>query len=472
MLSARPMSLLVDVADRARPVNGRWLALAVALGALVGGATAVNPMLGLGLTIALCVAVAVLIQPSSLLMVLIATVFLELIKVGGLTVTRLIAPIALIVVVVSAVKKENEIRVQAPLIWAFAYAIWALASGFWSVSVGGTTYLLQSLAIALVYMLCFASLLTTRRELERVLIAISALSLVLGVLSTLAFIGRPVLGFGVLQEGRVQGGTGDPSFFAATQLIALPLILVLAANTQRPLFRNMLYLVALVNLGSVLSTVSRGGIISLAAVMLILLVMPARTMFRSPGQKRVALAALFVGGSIFITHYSADLTPRLETIYSRSSDQTGSGRLAIWPAAWEAFNERPFTGIGYGAFADTSIDRIFATPGSSITGFNVHREEVHNVYLGTATELGIPGLALFLGILISTFIALRRTARRAREAGEEFVANVANALVVGLASWCVGSLFIETETSRPLWIIVGITLALPKLIPESARPSE
>ena len=466
------MSLLVDVADRARPVNGRWLVVAGAVGVLLGGATAVNPMLGLGLTVALCVAVAVLLQPSSLLIVLVASVFLELIEVGGITITRLIAPIALIVVVASAVKKENAIRVQGPLIWATAYAIWALASGFWTVSVGGTTYLLQSLAIALVYMLSFASLLNTRRELERVLIALSVLSFVLGVLSTLAFIDRPLFGFGLLQEGRVQGGTGDPSFFAATQLIALPLILVLAANTKRPLFRNLLYLVALVNLGSVLSTVSRGGIISLVLVMLLLMVMPARRMFRSPAQKRYALAAMLVGGSIFFAHYSADLTPRLETIYNRGSDETGSGRLAIWPAAWDAFNERPFSGIGYGAFAETSIDRIYSTPGANITGFNVHREEVHNVYLGTATELGIPGLVFFLGLLVSTFASLRRTARRAREAGEEFVANVAYALVVGLASWCVGSLFIETETSRPLWILVGITLALPKLIPEPEPPSE
>ena len=122
--------------------------------------------------------------------------------------------------------------------------------------------------------------------------------------------------------------------------------------------------------------------------------------------------------------------------------------------------------------SDTSIDRIYSTPESNITGFNVHREEVHNVYLGTATELGIPGLVFFLGLLVSTFASLRRTARRAREAGEEFIANVANALVVGLASWCVGSLFIETETSRPLWILIGITLALPKLIPEPETPSE
>jgi hypothetical protein len=43
---------------------------------------------------------------------------------------------------------------------------------------------------------------------------------------------------------------------------------------------------------------------------------------------------------------------------------------------------------------------------------------------------------------------------------------VGNALIVGLVGWCVGSMFIETETSRPIWILIGMTLALPRLIPE------
>jgi O-antigen ligase len=452
-------------------VDLRWWILGAAAGAVLGAVAAVNATIALGLGVVLAVVVAILLRPSNLLLVLVASVFVELIQIGGVTITRLIAPVALVVVVAAVVRKGTQIRPAPPLVWASGYAVWALASGLWTMSPAGTTYLLSSLAIALVYMLSFASLLATRRDLERVLYAFAVLSLVLGVLSTFAFIGRPILGFGLLQEGRVQGGTGDPSFFAAAQLIALPLILVLASNAKKSLLRNALYLVALVNIGSVLSTVSRGGTIQLVVVLILLLALPARTIFRSPAQKRVAMIALIAGMAVFFVHYSADLAPRLETIYSRSSDQTGSGRLAIWPAAIDAFEERPFVGIGYGAFVRTSVDRIYSTPGSSIENFNVHPEEVHNVFLGTAAELGIVGLALFLGLLVSTGLALRRTAKRAREVGDPFLSSVANALIVGLLGWCVGSMFIETETSRPLWIVVGMCLALPKLIPgQSAEP--
>jgi O-antigen ligase len=461
------MTLFADAVARAKPLELRWWILGAAAGAVLGAVAAVNVTIALGLGVVLAVVVALLLRPSSLLLVLVASVFVELIQIGGLTITRLIAPVAFVVVAAAAVRKGTQIRPAPPLLWAGGYAVWALASSLWTVSPAGTTYLLSSLAIALVYMLSFASLLATRRDLERVLYAFAVLSLALGVLSTMAFIGRPILGFGLLQEGRVQGGTGDPSFFAATQLIALPLILVLASNAKKTLLRNALYLVALVNIGSVLSTVSRGGTIQLVVVLLLLIALPARAIFTSPTQKRVAMAALVAGMAVFFVHYSADLAPRLKTIYSsENSSQASSGRLAIWPAAVDAFNERPFLGIGYGAFVHTSVDRLYSTPGTSLENFNVHPEEVHNVFLGTAAELGIPGLTLFLGLLVSTGLTLRRTAKRARDLGDQFLNSVANALIVGLLGWCVGSMFIETETSRPLWIVVGMCLALPKLIPE------
>ena len=202
------MTVFADAVARAKPLQLRWWVLGIGAGSVLGAVTAVNPSLGLGLTIMIGVVVAILLRPSNLLMVLIASVFVELIKIGSVTITRLIAPVALFVVIAAAVRKGTQIRPAAPLFWAGAYALWALASSLWTVSPAGTTYLLASLGIALVFMLSFASLLATRSDLQRVLYALAGLSMALGVLSTLAFIGRPILGFGLLQEGRVQGGTG------------------------------------------------------------------------------------------------------------------------------------------------------------------------------------------------------------------------------------------------------------------------
>src|SRR5215218_2910926 len=193
-------------------ISAPSLGIAPALAAtlLVGAVCAVNTQAAIGLAIATALAAAVLRKPSAMLIVLMSSVFLELINIGGLTISRLLAPVALLVLMLSLVRPGTEIRSAPPLFWALAYASWAVASGLWSLSVPGTLYLLASLGIALVYMLCFASLLTTRRELDRLLGVLGVVSAAIGTLSILAFLGRPVLGFGLLQEGRVQGGTGDP----------------------------------------------------------------------------------------------------------------------------------------------------------------------------------------------------------------------------------------------------------------------
>jgi O-antigen ligase len=220
----------------------------------------------------------------------------------------------------------------------------------------------------------------------------------------------------------------------------------------------------------VVSTVSRGGTLSLVLVVLLILFLPARALFRARWQKLLAVSVILLGLTVFVVRYSGDVVPRLTSTFGGTQQtEAGSGRLAIWPVAWNEFKGHPVTGIGYGAFVDISIDRILQSPISQdFELFKTEPKEVHNAYLGTLTELGIPGLFFFLGLLGSTVLALQRTARRARKIGEHYVANVANALTLSLAGWAVGSIFAESETARPRWIVIGICLALPKLLPSGA----
>jgi len=441
------------------------LALALAL------ATVANAQLAFGLLILTAVGLAVALSPTAILPILIVTVFVEMISVGGVRVTRLVAPLAFLVLLAAASRRGTQLRPGAPLFWACGYALWALASGLWTLSYGGTVFLVSSLAISLVYMFAFAMVLATRRDLVRVLWTIAICSLFVSILSIFAFVGRPIGPFGstTLQEGRVQGATGDPSFFAALQLIALPLILVLANQVKSFWVRLGLYGTAVLAIGSVFSSVSRGGFLQLLVIVLLLLVLPSRRIFASPTLKAVVMLLILAGGVAFFARYQSELAPRLETILTQGqggANQTASGRLVIWPAAMDAFRSRPFTGIGYGAFLETSIDRMYETKNTYLGAFKVHKEQVHNTFLGQLAELGIPGLVLFLGLLGSTLRMLLRTAAKARRAGEMFVNQVASALFLGVIAWCVGAFFISAETSRPIWIAIGICLALPKLIPQ------
>jgi O-antigen ligase len=459
------MSTRVELLDRERPPIG-WIVVASVSALAVALATMVNVQLAMMLVIAAFGALIVALSPSTIVPILVATVFVEMFDVGGVRITRLMAPVAVLAILAILSRRGSGIPLAPPLVWAVAYGLWALASGLWTKSVPGTTFLLASLGICLVYMLAFALMLTSRRHLVHLLYTISICSLVVGMLSVLAFLDKGPFA-ATLQEGRVQGATGDPSFFAALQLIALPLILVLAVDEKRLWLRIGLFSAAVMNIASVFSTVSRGGFLQLLAVVLLLLVFPARSVFGTPGRKAAVMVIVVLGGVAFFTRYAPDLAPRLETTLTQGGggeNETASGRLIVWPAAWNAFESHPVGGIGYGAFVETSIDRMYETENTTIGGFKVHPEQVHNTFLGALAEIGAVGFALFVGLLVSTGRALRRTAAQARQAKDHFVNGVANALVIGLVAWCIGAFFISAETSRPVWIVVGLALALPKLI--------
>jgi O-antigen ligase len=446
-----------------------WAAYGAGSALVVGAATATSIRLGVVAAIALALAVTLVNQPGVILVVLAISVFAEVVSLGGLTISRLFAPLALLVVLAETARGRARIAPAAPLGWVAAYVLWAFASGLWTISLGGTKFLLSSLVLALAYMIAFAALLSTRRELERVLYTLAAAGLAFGLFATATF---------VLNPSRKSGAVGDPNFFAAYQVAVLPLVLVLAAEARSRWLRLCLVGTALVVAVSILASISRGGFLALAATTLVLLILPAGAIFTTRAQKAVVLIVVMAGTAI-AAQKGTNVLPRLNIAYAEltgaSTSQTrearGSGRVNIWLAAKTTIRERPLLGVGYGAFTRVSNDLMRRTPGVDLENFELvpRGSAAHDAFIESTAELGIPGLLLFLGLLISMARLLRRTAARARVAGEWFTMRVANAVLVSLVGWSVASIFISSETSRPLWILIGIGLALPKLLPAKAR---
>jgi O-antigen ligase len=145
--------------------------------------------------------------------------------------------------------------------------------------------------------------------------------------------------------------------------------------------------------------------------------------------------------------------------------------LNAWRAAYTSIRERPFDGLGYGSFEPSANNLMRRTPGVDLSNFRLRKNGLvaHSAYIGTLAELGIPGLLLFLGLLGSTAMAIRRAAMTAHRAGALSSARLSYALLISLLGWAVASLFLSSETFRPPWIVIGIALALPKLIADETR---
>ena len=279
-----------------------WACLATLL-ALIEVATAVRDVkLALVFAVGVVLAAFILSRPSILLPIAIVTVNIEHLSFAGNAVTRLLAPAALLVVVAELLRRSGRIRAATPVWWIAAYVGWATASALWTESFSGTRFLIQSLGIGIVFLLAFAALLNTERDLRIAVYTVAVMSTLMGTLSVIAFGGNfTIPHVELLQEGRSQGAVGDPDFFAGIQLVAVPLVLALAAEARHRHLRLGLYAAMLAILASAFTSLSRGAFLAVAVLALLLLVSNPERMFRSGHEKMAALLVIALGMTFFFS---------------------------------------------------------------------------------------------------------------------------------------------------------------------------
>jgi O-antigen ligase len=133
-------------------------------------------------------------------------------------------------------------------------------------------------------------------------------------------------------------------------------------------------------------------------------------------------------------------------------------RLNRWMAALEMTKDRPWTGVGYGAFAQTYPEYRRKL---IVTEFSYQRMGTHSEPLRLLAEMGVPGLLAglwFLGVAASTGF---RVARRSRDPSQRLLAL---AVVAGLATYAVHGLFNSylgyDKVTVPFWMGLGTIAAL------------
>lgn len=429
----------------------------------VGVASAIDFRLAVAACLALIALPVALVRPKLIPPVLIVSVFGAALELGSVTVGRLIAPLGILAAIAHILQTPIELRGSRGLFAVGGgYVVLAFASILWSVDSGATLDSLLTLAVSVSYAATIAFLVRDEKDLRRLLWAIALSSLALAVLWITSY---------ATGVDRRLNEAGDPNFFAALQVVSLPLVMVLASTTRHALHRLLLGVATVLIAASIISTLSLGGLIAMGTAALMIAVLPASTLFRSRPQKGAFLVAALIGlGGLFLIAQE-DINRRLEIKVSH--EDVSGGRGDLWDAAMNGYRHHPWGGLGYGAFYGTSFELLRTTPGVDLgrhLRFIGVGEYVHNAYLGSLAELGPGGLLFFLGILGAGFRTLWRTAKRAAAANDVFKRSVSNALMVALLSFAVSSFTLSTETSRTLWTIVGVTMALASMTPVAATP--
>jgi len=446
-------------------VSSPWLgaAAAIALGGAVGLAAAVGGA-GIGILALIPIAMAILARPEWLPGALVISVFAEAYDIGGVSISRVAGPLALFVLLLQ-VRSRSPARLRGldrPLALAIvAYSLWAVASVLWTVNLdpttlqlGGTAFAVSSLLLSAVYLVVMAALVTNQGRLHVILVIVWALSAVTGLLAIAEYLQG---------SGRATGVAGDANFFASLQIVAIPIGAVLAAHARTVAIRTVLLAGVGIAVGSVFVSLSRGGILALATLVLLLSLQPARAFFRTRVRKRLFLGVVIVATGVLLTASYGELSERTSSLFKTGDG--GSGRANLWLGARTGIAEHPVLGLGFGAFPSESNALMRKTPGVDFSAYRLRPtgQYVHNAYLGSLVELGPLGLALFLAMLGLTLRALRRAARIAATNGSLLISGVARALGISLVGFGLTSLFLSTETDRTLWVLMGLALTLPRI---------
>jgi len=242
--------------------------------------------------------------------------------------------------------------------------------------------------------------------------------------------------------------------------IALPLGLLFAGAVEKEKRLLYLFIAGLMGVALVM-TGSRGGIISLVAEVLFLVIVTA--IWRKPSERRrtrigrlklvagrvglagVLLFSLFLG--VVLLGGELSLTRFIDTV---NVEDPTTGRAHFWAVTLEIIKAHPYVGAGLGAFG------VVYTRYDTRNG-PFRLEQVHNDYLQVLSDGGIIGAVLalmFVGLLF--YKALARAKSR-----DDFRRGIALASLSGCFAVLVHSFFDFTlhTTSNALLFLVLAAMA-------------
>jgi len=213
---------------------------------------------------------------------------------------------------------------------------------------------------------------------------------------------------------------------------------------------------------------SRGGFLALTAVIAFVLV--RYTVI--PLRWRLLSTSLIL--VLFFATTSRQFWHEMDAVVSGTDYnlKEETGRLEVWRRGLHYIADNPIFGVGANNFgmAEGTLSEFASR---QQYGIGVRWTAAHNSYLQVAVELGIPGLVLFLALIVSALKVLRRPRRVGRAippaAGER--PQLAQALMASLIGFLVGAFFLSLGYSEMFYMLVALAVGLWKVTAEDSRPA-
>ncbi len=331
----------------------------------------------------------------------------------------------------------------------------ATATSFWH---GGSFMILMDyLRTVLPIIIVIPALLVTRDDVQKSVGAIGVAciaAVLLGLINNDFKTGR-------MSINAVGSDIQDSNDYAAHLILMLPALAYLTMRAGKSMvFRVVGILSLAVSMYEILSTGSRGGFVSMALTALYIA-------FTGNSKLKIGILVgvpvLILVAIPFIPEESA---ARLGTLVNSGSGaraeeatESSQARWALLQQSLKITMEHPVTGVGPGEFMD------YQAEDAKSAGARGMWHVSHNAYAQISSECGIPALLLYLGAILSTFLALRRYKRLKNE--WSLLCGAMSVMIVGF-SICI--FFLSLAYNAQIVALSGIAVAIQSIaLPEGQR---
>ncbi|MBE2258383.1 MAG: putative O-glycosylation ligase, exosortase A system-associated [Candidatus Accumulibacter sp.] len=337
------------------------------------------------------------------------------------------AAIAAGVVLISLVVTRDRLRMPwtPPVVVLLLFVLWMCLTTAFAINPGESWGQLNK--VLKIQVMTFVALfaLQERKHIE-LFVWINALSI--GFFSVKGGIFTLATGGGGTVWGPAGSFIEDNNALAVAVVIAIPLMNHLRIVATRAWVRFGLVAAMLLSTVSALGSQSRGALLALSAMGLVL-------WYRST-RKAVLGVVIAVVATLLVAFMPTSWEERMSTIGTYEQDGSAMGRIRAWQMCFNIANHRPLGG-GFDIY-NRSTYAIYGPP--EATSALV----AHSIYFSILGEHGYVGLALFLMVWWLTFRtagAIRKESRGRPEVA--WVYDLAGMCQVSLIGYLVGGAFLQ-----------------------------
>jgi probable O-glycosylation ligase (exosortase A-associated) len=230
--------------------------------------------------------------------------------------------------------------------------------------------------------------------------------------------------------------------------MAIPLCIFIYMGTSR-WWKWVFASLIPVLLHAVLMTFSRGAMVSLLVAAPVIFV-------RGKNKSQLVLAFVAIA-SIVPFLAGREIRARFFTLENYEDEGSAQLRFASWDAAYHIALDYPVFGVGV-----RNSNLVSEQYGADMQGRTIHSQ-----LLQILADTGFPGVLLYISVLLSVFVSLRRVRRWARPRDDDD-ARLAYAIACGveggLAVFCVGSLFLSLDVFELPYLMILIGAQLPLVL--------